>query len=194
MKRLKLCLVILINASNLFLPSQSILSVPVSSTRITDEYATKLQRFEEFVKGQMEKDKIPGLTIGFTKDKVTWIKGFGYADLENKIPASANSHYRLASVTKTFTGTAILQLVEQGKIKLDEEIHAGLVLGSDVHARSKQRRAFRRPRRWQLVLHARMARFPGQRAIRFLQRRWPNGHQYDGPAHTRKETLHLIRV
>lgn len=70
----------------------------------------------------MEKDKIPGLTIGFTKGKYTWVKGFGYADLENKVPATAESQYRLASVTKTFTGTAILQLVERGKMKLDGEI------------------------------------------------------------------------
>jgi len=115
MKRFKLILVILLAASLVSFPSQSVVSTP-------HEYATKLRLFEEFVKGQMEKDKIPGLTIGFTKDKYTWVKGFGYADLENKVPASANSHYRLASVTKTFTGTAILQLVERGKMKLDEEI------------------------------------------------------------------------
>ncbi len=115
MKRFKFLLIILLAASIVSFPSRSVLSTP-------DEYAPKLHLFEEFVKGQMEKDKIPGLTIGFTKDKYTWVKGFGYADLENKIPASANSHYRLASVTKTFTGTAILQLVECGKMKLDEEI------------------------------------------------------------------------
>lgn len=122
MKRLKFNLVILLTASTLFFPSQSVLSVRTPPTKTADEYAPKLQLFEEFVKGQMEKDKIPGLTIGFTKDKYTWVKGFGYADLENKIPATADSHYRLASVTKTFTGAAIVQLVERGKIKLDEEI------------------------------------------------------------------------
>lgn len=70
----------------------------------------------------MEKDKIPGLTIGFIKDDYTWVKGFGYADLENKLPAKAESAYRLASVTKTMTGVAILQLAEKGKINLDGEI------------------------------------------------------------------------
>jgi CubicO group peptidase (beta-lactamase class C family) len=70
----------------------------------------------------MEKDKIPGLTIGFMKDDSVWVKGFGYADLENKIPAQAESAYRLASVTKTMTGTAILQLAARGKIDLDGEI------------------------------------------------------------------------
>ena len=70
----------------------------------------------------MAKDKIPGLTIGFKKHDVTWVKGFGYADLENRIPAKAESAYRLASITKTMTGTAIMQLVERGQIDLDAEI------------------------------------------------------------------------
>jgi len=70
----------------------------------------------------MGRDKIPGLTIGFTIGDYTWIKGFGYADLENRIPAKAESAYRLASVTKTMTGAAIVQLAEKGKINLDGEI------------------------------------------------------------------------
>lgn len=91
-------------------------------TRVPDEYAHKLPSFEEFVKNQMEKDKIPGLTIGFTRNDQTWVKGFGYADLENKIPATAESAYRLASVTKSMTGAAVVQLAERGKINLDAEI------------------------------------------------------------------------
>src|SRR5262249_37134543 len=87
-----------------------------------DKYADKLRIFEEFVRAQMEKEKIPGLTIGFYKDDYTWVNGFGYADLENKVPAKAESAYRLASITKTFTSAAILQLAEKGKINLDAEI------------------------------------------------------------------------
>lgn len=70
----------------------------------------------------MKKDRIPGLTIGFSRNGVTWVKGFGYSDVENKTPVKPESAYRLASITKTMTGTAILQLVERGKMKLDEEI------------------------------------------------------------------------
>ena len=87
-----------------------------------DKYADKLRVFEEFVRNQMEENKILGLTIGFYKDDYTWVNGFGYADLENKVPAKAESAYRLASITKTFTSAAILQLAEKGKINLDAEI------------------------------------------------------------------------
>ena len=70
----------------------------------------------------MEKNQIPGLTIGFAKDETVWIKGFGYADVENKIPADANSAYRLASVQKSMTSAAIMQLVEQKKVDLDAPV------------------------------------------------------------------------
>ncbi len=78
--------------------------------------------FEEFVKAQMAADKVPGLSIAYQKDDVVWSKGFGFADLENQLPAKPESMYRLASVTKPMTATAILQLVEKGKIDLDAEI------------------------------------------------------------------------
>ncbi len=93
-----------------------------SAAQQADKYADKLRAFEEFVRTQMEKEQIPGLTIGFYKDDYTWVKGFGYADLENKIPARPESAYRLASITKTFTSAATLQLAEKGKINLDAEI------------------------------------------------------------------------
>jgi CubicO group peptidase (beta-lactamase class C family)/tetratricopeptide (TPR) repeat protein len=101
-----------------------IVAVPPRSPVVpaSPQYADKLAVFEEFVRQQMEKDKIPGMTIGFFKDDYGWVKGFGYADLENKIPARPESAYRLASISKTFTGAAILQLVEKGKMSLDAEI------------------------------------------------------------------------
>ena len=87
-----------------------------------DPYAERLREFESFVATAMKNDHIPGLTVGFFKDDYTWVKGFGYADLENKTPAIAESAYRLASTTKSMTGEAIVQLAERGKLDLDAEI------------------------------------------------------------------------
>jgi CubicO group peptidase (beta-lactamase class C family) len=97
-------------------------SAQATSAQAPDKYAEKLRAFEEFAQKEMERDKIPGLTIGFMKDDYSWTKGFGFADLENKVPATAQSAYRLASVTKMMTGTAIVQLAERGKLNLDGEI------------------------------------------------------------------------
>lgn len=85
-------------------------------------FADPIRHFEEFTRTQMALDQTVGLTIGFMKDAFVWVKGYGYADLENKSPAKAESAYRLASVTKPMTAVAILQLVEKGKINLDAEV------------------------------------------------------------------------
>jgi CubicO group peptidase (beta-lactamase class C family) len=87
-----------------------------------DPYAERLREFESFVATAMKNDHIPGMTVGFFKDEYTWVKGFGYADLENRTPAHAESAYRLASITKSMTGEAIVQLAERGKLDLDAEI------------------------------------------------------------------------
>lgn len=85
-------------------------------------YAKQIALFEEFVRKQMALDRTVGLTIGFMKGDFVWTKGYGYADLENKVPAKPESAYRLASVTKSMTAVAIMQLVEKGKINLDAEV------------------------------------------------------------------------
>lgn len=93
-----------------------------AGAQTTDPYAERLREFEEFVVAAMKRDRIPGLTVGFFCEEYTWVKGFGFADLENKTPAQAESAYRLASITKSMTGEAIVQLAERGKLDLDAEI------------------------------------------------------------------------
>lgn len=89
-----------------------------SQTNLSD----KIQEIEAFIKNQMEVDKVPGIALGIMKGEFTWSKGFGFSDLENKIPMKEISSFRLASITKPMTATAILQLAEKGKINLDNEI------------------------------------------------------------------------
>lgn len=85
-------------------------------------YAQAIKQFEEFARKHMALDKTVGLTIGFVKDDFTWVNAYGYADLENNVPAKPESAYRLGSVTKPMTAVAIMQLVEKGKINLDAEV------------------------------------------------------------------------
>ncbi|MCO6512835.1 MAG: serine hydrolase, partial [Aridibacter famidurans] len=103
---------------NLFLAS---LVFPQAAPK-PEDFADEIRRIEQFVEAQMKRDGSVGLSIGFSKDGFVWTKGFGYADLENKTPAKADSSYRMASVTKTFTAAAVLKLVEEGKIDLDAEV------------------------------------------------------------------------
>ena len=84
--------------------------------------AARLMDFDGWAAQRMGTQRIPGLTVGFSQGDVEWVKGYGYADLENRVPATAESSYRLASVTKPMTAVAILQLVEQGKVDLDAPV------------------------------------------------------------------------
>ncbi len=81
----------------------------------------RIARFEKQIEELREKLKIPGLSAAIVTDrKLLWAKGFGYAELENKIPATPETNYRIASLTKTFASTLLMQLVEQGKLDPDE--------------------------------------------------------------------------
>lgn len=65
--------------------------------------------------------RIPGMSAAIVKDqKLLWAKGFGYADIEKRVPANSDTVYYIASLTKTFAATVLMQLVEQGKLDLDE--------------------------------------------------------------------------
>jgi len=65
----------------------------------------------------------PGVSIGIVYDQdLIWAKGYGYADLEKKTPATPKTAYRIASITKLFTATAILQLRDAGKLQLDDPV------------------------------------------------------------------------
>ena len=66
---------------------------------------------------------IPGMSAVIVQNqKVLWTRGFGYADLENRVPATPDTLYHVASVTKTFGSTLVMQLVEKGQLALDEPI------------------------------------------------------------------------
>ena len=98
-----------------------LLALPTTA-RPDEPYAAKLRDFEAAVRAEMQKSRIPGLTIGFVKDDFLWVEGFGSSDLENETPATERSAYRYASVQKSMTAVAVLQLVEQGRMDLDAEI------------------------------------------------------------------------
>jgi CubicO group peptidase (beta-lactamase class C family) len=74
---------------------------------------------------QLTNDHIAGATVAVVKDgKLFYTSGYGYADVENKTPVDANvSMFAIGSVTKLFTWTAVMQLVEEGKIDLHANVN-----------------------------------------------------------------------
>src|ERR1044072_1539705 len=84
---------------------------------------SRLARLETLLENLRQDLKIPALSAAVVKDQqVVWAKGFGFGDLENKIPATEHTAYHLASLTKTFASTIVMQLVQEGKVKLDDPV------------------------------------------------------------------------
>ena len=78
---------------------------------------------EAAITGTMSAERIPGLSVAvMTGSELRFAAGFGQADLENAVPATADTVYRLASVSKPITAVAALQLAEQGKLDLDAPV------------------------------------------------------------------------
>ncbi len=66
---------------------------------------------------------LPGVSMGVVVgDKLVWARGYGYADLERKIPCTPQTLFGIRSVTKTFTALAILQLRDAGKLRLEDRL------------------------------------------------------------------------
>ena len=87
--------------------------------------ATKdsIQTFEQEVERLRKELNIPGLSIAVVRgQEVVFAQGFGYADVENEIPATENTPYYIASCTKPFAATVLMNLVEAGQLDLDEEM------------------------------------------------------------------------
>lgn len=85
---------------------------------------------ESMFSEQMKKLHIPGAVFILVKDgQIFFAKGYGYADLEKKTPVVPNKTlFRVASISKLFTATAVMQLTERGKLKLDDDVNKYLKL------------------------------------------------------------------
>jgi CubicO group peptidase (beta-lactamase class C family) len=122
-----LILAITILGQTLFVPAT------VTEHQNGSSVSGRIAHFETQLESLRQELKIPAYSAAIVKDqKVIWAKGFGYADVENKIPATEHTAYHLASLTKTFASTILMKLVQDGKIKLDDPVSKyGITLESD---------------------------------------------------------------
>jgi CubicO group peptidase (beta-lactamase class C family) len=87
------------------------------------QVADAIHMLDRWIEQQLVFQKLPGLSIAVVHDQdVVWAKGYGYARLDSKVPAAPDTVYRLGSITKVFTATAIMQLRDQGKLRLDDPV------------------------------------------------------------------------
>jgi CubicO group peptidase (beta-lactamase class C family) len=82
---------------------------------------------DEFILGAMKTRFVPGLAAARIEGgRVVWSKGYGFANVERQVPMTPDSVLNIGSVTKTITATAVMQLVEQGRLDLDRDVNAVL--------------------------------------------------------------------
>ena len=74
-----------------------------------------------WIEEQRSYNDLPGLSIGVVHDQeLVWAKGYGVRDLETGAPMTPETVFRIASITKLFTATAVMQLRDAGKLRLDD--------------------------------------------------------------------------
>ena len=100
--------------------------------------------FEDSVRAIMRKYKLPGGAVALVRDgKLIYARGFGWADVENKAPVQPDALFRIASVSKPLTSAAIMTLVQDGKLRLDDRVapyiaHLTPAPGANVDPRWEQ--------------------------------------------------------
>ncbi|HEU4558022.1 MAG TPA: serine hydrolase domain-containing protein [Longimicrobium sp.] len=92
--------------------------IPISGAAVPG-----MESFDQIIPDLMRKYAIPGGAVAVVRDgKLIYARGFGYADVENKTPVQPDALFRIASVSKPITGVAIMKLVEEGKLHLDDRV------------------------------------------------------------------------
>jgi serine beta-lactamase-like protein LACTB len=97
--------------------------VPAILPPVLAQTGAVLDSVRAFVQAEVARQSLPGLSIAVVvDDQLVWSQGFGFADLESGDRATGSTLYRIGSVSKPIVGTALMQLVEQGRVDLDADI------------------------------------------------------------------------
>ncbi|MGF1581939.1 MAG: serine hydrolase [Gemmataceae bacterium] len=112
----------------LLLTSLAFIGLPASSVAQQivpppNKYKQVVGRLEKWIAHEVQVKRLPSLSIVIVEDQQTvWARGFGWADLNRKKPATAETVYRVGSVSKPFTALLLMMLVEMGFVDLDEPV------------------------------------------------------------------------
>src|SRR5215204_742347 len=110
-----ICLVLLVTLNT---------SVPFASQANTAGDGERLAQFEQSLDSLRRHYKIPGLSAAIVHNqRIIWDAGFGFQDIAGGILATPDTPYRIASLTKTFASTLLMQCVERGQLDLDAPIN-----------------------------------------------------------------------
>ena len=88
-----------------------------------DQHPRSLDEFKAAVQKVLDETGVPGAGIALARlERVEWAGGIGFADRDARSPVTADTHFRVGSISKTFIAMALVQLYEDGKVDLDATI------------------------------------------------------------------------
>jgi CubicO group peptidase (beta-lactamase class C family) len=86
---------------------------------------------DRFIRAELKRQRIPGMSVAILRgDRVLLARGYGFANLEHRVPATDSTVYAVGSLSKQFTAAAIVLLSQQGRLGLDDPISRYLPEGS----------------------------------------------------------------
>lgn len=106
-------------------PSSAQSSTAPSAQQVASdpEVQAQIGLFSAWMEGQIEIRGLPGVVVGVVSgDDLVWAEAFGHADIAEDRPMEIDTRFRMASHSKLFTATAIMQLREEGKLRLDDPV------------------------------------------------------------------------
>jgi CubicO group peptidase (beta-lactamase class C family) len=96
---------------------------PAASLATNPDVRGAERLFSAWLEGQLAYRGIPGVAVGVVYDQqLVWSQGFGFADVKNRVPMTPQVKFRIASHSKMFAAIAIMQLREEGKLRLDDPV------------------------------------------------------------------------
>jgi serine beta-lactamase-like protein LACTB, mitochondrial len=98
-------------------------AVPSTSGVYAERYSGAIEKSRRLAHALLLEDNLPGLSVAVARDgEIVWTEGFGWADLERRMPVTPHTQFRLGSVSKTLTAAAVALLYERGRIDLDAAV------------------------------------------------------------------------
>src|SRR5881394_3842832 len=109
-----------LRAGSRLAPVLALLIAAVSAIHAQNALTSKV---DAYIKDEMQRQRIPGLSLAVVRNgQITLAKGYGLANIEHQVPVKPETVFQSGSMGKQFTATAIMMLVEEGKIRLDDPI------------------------------------------------------------------------
>jgi CubicO group peptidase (beta-lactamase class C family) len=99
------------------------LALLLAGSAVAQQPGAQPDKVDQYVRSEMNARRIPGLALLVARDgKIVKARGYGFANLEHKVPVKPETVFQSGSMGKQFTATAVMMLVDEGKVGLDDKI------------------------------------------------------------------------